>query len=82
MYIAKFTPGNFDEAKAAAKLVKFFTYSEFYHHNGHNKLLNQTLTVVALSESPKPLNALDIFPKEEEPKKNTSYLVISRFRNE
>ncbi len=29
----------------------FFTYGEFYHHNGHNILLNQTLTAVALSES-------------------------------
>jgi len=29
----------------------FFTYGEFYHSKGHNELLNQTLTVVALSES-------------------------------
>jgi len=29
----------------------FFTYGEFYHNKGHNELLNQTLTVVALSES-------------------------------
>ncbi len=29
----------------------FFTYGEFYHNNGHNELLNQTLTVVSLSES-------------------------------
>ncbi|MCP4969737.1 MAG: diguanylate cyclase [Arcobacter sp.] len=28
----------------------FFTYAEFYHQNGHNELLNQTLTVVSLSE--------------------------------
>lgn len=28
----------------------FFTYGEFYHKNGHNELLNQTLTIVALSE--------------------------------
>ncbi|WP_024956013.1 FIST N-terminal domain-containing protein [Sulfurospirillum arcachonense] len=28
----------------------FFTYSEFFHQDGYNELLNQTLTVVALSE--------------------------------
>ncbi len=28
----------------------FFTYGEFYHNNYHNELLNQTLTVLALSE--------------------------------
>lgn len=34
-----------------APTAGFFTYAEFYHHNGHNELLNQTLTAVALSES-------------------------------
>ncbi len=33
-----------------APSVGFFTYSEFYHENDHNELLNQTLSVVALSE--------------------------------
>jgi len=28
----------------------FFTYGEFYHNIDHNELLNQTLTIVALSE--------------------------------
>jgi len=28
----------------------FFTYGEFYHNVDHNELLNQTLTIVALSE--------------------------------
>jgi len=31
--------------------VGFFTYGEFYHHESRNELLNQTFTVVALSES-------------------------------
>jgi hypothetical protein len=34
-----------------ATTVGFFTYGEFYHHGDHNELLNQTFTVVALSES-------------------------------
>jgi len=34
-----------------ATTVGFFTYGEFFHHNDHNELLNQTFTVVALSES-------------------------------
>lgn len=41
------------EIEPFAKLAPtagFFTYSEFFHNKGHNKLLNQTLTVVALSE--------------------------------
>jgi len=34
----------------------FFTYGEFFHNKGHNELLNQTLTVVALSESSHIIN--------------------------
>lgn len=68
-FLIKLGIGSFSKIAPAAG---FFTYSEFYHHKGSNKLLNQTLTVVALSESTKPLRALEIFPKEE-PKKNTSY---------
>lgn len=33
-----------------ATTAGFFTYGEFYHHYDHNELLNQTLTVLALSE--------------------------------
>ena len=33
-----------------APTAGFFTYAEFFHKKGYNKLLNQTLTVVALSE--------------------------------
>ncbi|RXJ87732.1 FIST N-terminal domain-containing protein [Arcobacter sp. CECT 8985] len=28
----------------------FFTYAEFFHNQGHNELLNQSLTIIALSE--------------------------------
>ncbi|WP_458701629.1 FIST N-terminal domain-containing protein [Sulfurospirillum sp. 1307] len=35
----------------------FFTYSEFYHHNCKNEVLNQTLTAVALSEADKSIKA-------------------------
>jgi len=34
-----------------APTAGFFTYAEFFHKDGHNELLNQTLTIVALSES-------------------------------
>ncbi|OHD85694.1 MAG: diguanylate cyclase [Sulfuricurvum sp. RIFCSPLOWO2_02_43_6] len=34
-----------------APTVGFFSYAEFYHHEGHNELLNQTFTVVGLCES-------------------------------
>ncbi|MDC0933300.1 FIST N-terminal domain-containing protein [Arcobacteraceae bacterium] len=33
-----------------APTAGFFSYAEFFHSNGHNELLNQTLTIVALSE--------------------------------
>jgi len=33
-----------------ASTAGFFSYAEFYHKDGHNELLNQTLTIVALSE--------------------------------
>ena len=34
-----------------ATTAGFFTYAEFYHNNDHNELLNQTLTLVALTEN-------------------------------
>lgn len=68
-FLIKLGIGSFSKT---APCSGFFTYSEFYHHNGHNKLLNQTLTVVALSESSKKTCTLTSFNKEET-KKNTFY---------
>ncbi|MGA1939633.1 FIST N-terminal domain-containing protein [Arcobacter sp. YIC-310] len=42
------------EIKPFSKIANtsgFFTYGEFYHNEGYNELLNQTLTVVGLSEN-------------------------------
>lgn len=48
-----------------APTAGFFTYAEFYHNNGHNQLLNQTLTFVSLSENPNsPNNALEAKPQD------------------
>ncbi len=41
----------------------FFTYGEFFHQNNTNELLNQSLTVVALSESKQPKESIDLKPK-------------------
>ncbi len=41
-----------------APVAGFFTYAEFYHHNKHNELLNQTLTAIALTESDTPEKVL------------------------
>ncbi|WP_041671827.1 FIST N-terminal domain-containing protein [Sulfurospirillum barnesii] len=68
-FLIKLGIGSFSKIAPASG---FFTYSEFYHHNGSNKLLNQTLTVVALSESTKPLS-LSKPTAHEDSKKNTSY---------
>ncbi len=52
----------------------FFTYAEFFHRDGHNELLNQTLTVVALSEHDKKVNALEIYPeKKTKSKKDAAF---------
>lgn len=68
-YLIKLGIGSFSKTAATSG---FFTYAEFYHHNGHHKLLNQTLVVVALSESLKSAPVLKI-KTQEEPKKDTSY---------
>lgn len=68
-FLIKLGIGSFSKT---ATTSGFFTYSEFYHQNGHNKLLNQTLTVVALSESLENVPAFK-HTKTEEVKKNTSY---------
>jgi hypothetical protein len=35
-----------------APTAGFFTYAEFFHKDGHNELMNQTITIVGLSENP------------------------------
>lgn len=68
-FLIKLGIGSFSKT---APTSGFFTYSEFYHQNGHNKLLNQTLTVVGLSESAKNSSDLKIHAQEEH-KKDTPY---------
>ncbi|MBS9782870.1 MAG: FIST C-terminal domain-containing protein, partial [Arcobacter sp.] len=52
----------------------FFTYAEFFHKNGHNELLNQTLTVVALSEQVQNTPSLKISShKEDKSRKNAAF---------
>ena len=36
----------------------FFTYGEFFHAQDHNQLLNETMTVLALSEKSEPLDSV------------------------
>ncbi len=46
-----------NEIKSLSKLgniAGFFTYGEFYHSQKNNQLLNETMTVLVLSESKKP----------------------------
>jgi len=44
-----------------ATTAGFFTYAEFFHNNDHNELLNQTLTLVALTEN-QDLKTIKITP--------------------
>ncbi len=50
-YMPGFIQVEIEPFAQLAPVAGFFTYAEFYHHNDHNELLNQTLTAVALSES-------------------------------
>ncbi len=50
-YMPEFIQIEVEPFANLAPTAGFFTYGEFYHHNNSNELLNQTLTVVALSES-------------------------------
>lgn len=63
----RFMPDNIkfelEPFAAAANTSGFFTYGEFYHNNGHNELLNQTLTVIGLSESSNHKNNLSFKSK-------------------
>lgn len=52
----------------------FFSYAEFFHKDGHNELLNQTLTIVALSECQKENRDKNIETKDYiKDKKETSF---------
>ena len=68
-FLIKLGIGSFSKT---APTSGFYTYSEFYHQEGHNKLLNQTLTVVALSESLQSVPSFCNINKEEI-KKKTPY---------
>jgi len=68
-FLIKLGIGSFSKT---AMTSGFFTYSEFFHQHGHNKLLNQTLTVVALSESLQSVPSFCNINKEEI-KKKTPY---------
>ncbi len=50
-YMPDFIKVEVEPFASIAPTSGFFTYAEFYHNNGTNELLNQTLTVVALSEN-------------------------------
>ena len=65
----------------------FFTYGEFYHHENTNELLNQTMTILALSEKKEKPNRKKINTQKLIPSKNNytstvralSYFVNSTF---
>lgn len=50
MFLNKDLYRELDPLSQIAPTSGFFTYGEFYHSNKNNKLLNETMTVVAFSE--------------------------------
>ncbi len=73
----RFMPDNIKfELEPFARVANssgFFTYGEFYHNNGHNELLNQTLTVVSLTES-KEKEKTEVFKSNLKQTKNIKHL--------
>mgnify|MGYP003571693088 CR=1 FL=1 len=66
-YMPDFIQVEVEPFAKIAPTAGFFTYAEFYHNKGHNQLLNQTLTVVALSESNQAITSkqhIDEIPKK------------------
>ena len=51
-----------------APTAGFFTYGEFYHNNGNNELLNQTLTIIALSEKDETIHKIKSTHENEDTK--------------
>ncbi len=51
-YMPGFVETEIQPFAEAATTAGFFTYGEFYHRDRQNLLLNQTLTVLALTEAP------------------------------
>jgi len=74
-----------DELKALSHLGPisgFFTYGEFFHFQGKNQLLNETMTVLLLSETQEPLkvslDAIDLYQPDHKIRANH---VIARLAN-
>jgi len=65
-----------------APIAGFFTYGEFFHTSNENQLLNETMTMVVLSESSKPSTVM--YNSQESEKKHlqlTHEHVLTRLAN-
>ncbi|XPV69052.1 MAG: FIST N-terminal domain-containing protein [Halarcobacter sp.] len=51
-YMQNLTKIEIDPFASISTTSGFFTYAEFFHTNKQNKLMNQTITLVGLSENP------------------------------
>ncbi len=52
-YMQKLIKVEIEPFAQIAPTSGFFTYAEFFHTNSRNKLMNQTITVVGLTENPR-----------------------------
>lgn len=62
-YMPRFIQMEIKPFALNAPTTGFFTYGEFFHQDAHNELLNQSLTVVALSESTEQKESTNSMPK-------------------
>ena len=64
-----------------ATTVGFFTYGEFFHNKENNELLNQTLTVLSLSEADeiKENNKNEVLENDEELSEYARSFVITSY---
>jgi len=55
-FLQEHTEDELKALKHLAPMSGFFTYGEFFHFNNNNQLLNETMTVLLLSENEEPLD--------------------------
>ncbi|QKF83127.1 FIST N-terminal domain-containing protein [Halarcobacter ebronensis] len=62
-YMPNFIQVEVEPFAKIAPTSGFFTYAEFFHYNNKNLLLNQTLTIIALTEEPTKISKMCFLPE-------------------
>ena len=79
-FMNEYVEKELDVLKTLGEVAGFFTYGEFYHSETSNKLMNQTMTILVLSESDNKPHFTYPENKEHSFKVNTGH-VLAHFAN-